>query len=324
MKKFLIIAMVLLLSILVLYSITKDKPKTLIVPISDKTFLFSSGTEKQIRRYLESSDASVGGYQYYLLIINDRTDILEMLFRDYHLDPNFSIQYNDDTPLIDAARELKKEAVGILIKYGADVNYADKNGDTALILASNKAFAIPTYKEASREISKILIDAGADLNVVGKRNTPLDGAMGSIDMVNVKYMVDHGAKVDFLDSDGANYLFGCFSFECMAYFLDHGLNINSVNNRGQSFFQSAVRSKIENVEEVKKLIDLGADICHKDNEGLNVLNYIEVAGINPHKKTENPDFYYKEVEKHKNKEHYKYLEKEYNKRCLESLKAGNE
>lgn len=315
MNKFLIIILVLM--VVPTYLLVKAKT-TLLEPKVPRSALFSKGSEKQIREFLETPDHQITITDYYYIIGRDRTDILELVLKEYGHTANYS-EYKGGSPLTYAAKELKRHAVELLVKYGADVNYVDDEGNTALILASKEAFAIDSLKQKGREISKILVDAGADVNAVSGwwRDTPLHGAIISKDMVNVKYLVDHGADINFLSKSSSSHMFSCFNFECVLYFLDIGLDINFVNNSGQNFIQNAITGRIEKVEEIKKLIELGADICHKDNEGKTVLNYIEVAGINPHRKIENPDFYYKEVEKHKNTKLYKYLKKEYNKKCLE-------
>jgi predicted Fe-Mo cluster-binding NifX family protein len=324
MKKFLIIAMVLLLSILVLYSITKDKPKTLIVPISDKTALFLSGSKEHIREYLEAPNHKITLMDYYYLIDGDRSNIIEMILRDYNHNPNYP-EYKGGSSLTYAAKEQKKGIVEILIKYGADVNYIDEYGNSALIFASyiDKIVA-PNEKYTSRVITKLLIEAGAKIDFVAEfGETALRGAIIADDLKRIKYLVDNGADINHLDKSKSGYIFYCNVLSCVEYFVSKGLSINSVDKNNRNLIKSAVSGRFEKTTEVKKLINLGADICHKDNEGLNVLNYIEVAGINPHKKTENPDFYNKEVEKNKNKEHYRYLKKEYNKWCVETLDSGN-
>lgn len=313
-KKIFIIISTILLLVIGIYQ-SQNKQTTFIIPISDRTALFSMGSVKQIRKYLENPNHVIHLMDYYYLIDRDRCDIIEIILKEYNHNPNYS-GYKEGSPLTYAAQELKINCVRTLIKYGADVNYADENGDTPLTITVDEAFARPKVKYKSREISKLLIDGGADVNAVGKWFTPLGGAIASKDMVNAKYMVEHGADISFTDVDGANYLFSCFSIECIVYFLDKGLNINAVNKKGQSFIQNAVTGRIEKVDEIKKLMELGANICHKDNKGFNILNYIEEAGMNPHWKTNKPEVYNKHLIENKNKKSYKYLEKEYKKQCL--------
>ncbi len=314
MKKIITLLIGTLMLLFISYSVTKESKKVF-MPLDSRTILFGKGSNMEIRQYLDSDGAYMTHDDYYLLIANNRLIILEILFRDYKLDPNYGAKDKIDPPLMVAVDELNIEAAEIIIKYGGDVNYVDRYNNTALILAAKSAFAIPENKEKSRQMSKLLIDAGANVNAVGKWFTPLDSAIYSKDMINVKYMVDRGADINYIDSDGSNYLFSCSEFECILYFLDKGLDINTVNNKNQSFIVSVVSSKLISTRELEKLIELGADICHTDNDGLNILKHLEISGINPHRKKENPDFYYKKIEEHKNTELYKYLEKEYKNRC---------
>jgi len=65
----------------------------------------------------------------------------------------------ESSPLITAAAMGKTEAAEILIKGGADLNYQNVDGSTALHTAA--AFG-------NIEVAKILIDSGADLNIQNK------------------------------------------------------------------------------------------------------------------------------------------------------------
>ena len=319
MKK--LVSMIILVTLLIAITsiVMKNRPKkrSIVMPVNEKTALFISGSKQEIKSYLESPKATVRSYDYYLVIINNRLDILEMILKDFGYDPSNLIG-NDYSPLLDAVEELKPKAVELLIKYGADVNAKDSYGNSALVLATKIAFGIPSHKPKSRKISKMLIDAGADVNYLGKRYTPIGGALYSNDIENLKYIVDHGGDVKFTSKSGSSYMFSCFSLNCILYFREKGLEINAVNNQGTNVIQNAVTGRIDKAEELTKLIELGADICHKDNEGLNIINYIEKAGMNPHWKTDKPKFYQKKLDESRNTELYKYLEKEYNKTCLEN------
>ena len=89
---------------------------------------------------------------------------------------------NDHTPLICAARLGKPKVVYELLKYGSEVNHFDKLGWTALHHAFHK-------KSADLTVVKILLNAGADPNMVDHRKrTPLHRAAqyGSAETVLLK------------------------------------------------------------------------------------------------------------------------------------------
>ena len=76
-----------------------------------------------------------------------------------------SADKNGNTPLHKAVENFNLKTAQLLIERGANVNAVDKNGSTPL----HKAF-----EWSSGEIAKLLIEKGADINAVDKKgNTPL-------------------------------------------------------------------------------------------------------------------------------------------------------
>ncbi|KAK6502735.1 hypothetical protein TWF506_003310 [Arthrobotrys conoides] len=75
------------------------------------------------------------------------------------------------SPLINAASSLYKDSVERLLDAGADINLADQDGDTALIVAANVGDA---------ELVAFLLEKGADITHVSKRDVnALQAAMNS-------------------------------------------------------------------------------------------------------------------------------------------------
>jgi ankyrin repeat protein len=70
------------------------------------------------------------------------------------------------TPLHYAAWKNNVESLQLLIKYGANVNQSDEDGNTALMWAT------------SEEVWKFLIQRGADINKENKDGLPLSGKTG--------------------------------------------------------------------------------------------------------------------------------------------------
>jgi len=290
--------------------------QTYVMPeMSERTKVFAYGNIDDVREYLDTPRATVTMGNYYFLIDRNKPNILEMMFSDYKLNPDMNIKDKDDTPLLYAASEFKPEIVAVLVKYGADVNYKDPYGMTPLIAASYTTFE--HENPASFEITKMLVDAGADINVVadsGKR--AIAGALYlNEDLDRLKYLVENGGDINAIDKDGLNYMFYCNSIDCYEYFLSLGLDINSTTNKGESILQRSVYADL-NMETVQRLLELGANICHKDNSGDTILEYVERHNLGLQQNSKNTDFYKEKVKENRQTDVYQYLERRYNDECL--------
>jgi hypothetical protein len=112
------------------------------------------------------------------------------------------------TPLLRAARNGDIPAMRILLDRGADLHRAQKNGTTALMLASGLARGTGVFaKDYATEDEllaavKFLVEAGADVNAAAENGqTALHAAAQAADGV-VKYLADHGANLDAKDKQG--------------------------------------------------------------------------------------------------------------------------
>ena len=85
----------------------------------------------------------------------------------------------------------------LLIKNGAKVDDANKEGDTALLIAVKHL-----EDRARRDVLKLLIEAGADVNKVNLHNgaTPLHEVSYRLDFDNVKLLIDAGANINLRDN----------------------------------------------------------------------------------------------------------------------------
>lgn len=92
-----------------------------------------------------------------------------------------------DTPLMDACKDDCVESIRALVKAGADVNFQDKYGLTPLC-------RIDEGSKHYNLISKILINAGADVNDCG--GFLLQRAIGESKLEAIKVLMDAGAKLD--------------------------------------------------------------------------------------------------------------------------------
>ena len=90
------------------------------------------------------------------------------------------------------------KAVGSTVDFGfseiTDVNYVTPPGDTPLHCAS-------TWGDA--EAADFLIKAGASVNARGEYNrTPIYSAISGSSLKTLKVLIDAGAEVSVVDSDG--------------------------------------------------------------------------------------------------------------------------
>lgn len=118
------------------------------------------------------------------------------LLVDAGADINEGLASDGRTPLIDAARFNKKDAVDFLLKKGADVNKASSQGYTPLhwvVLQSNGKLSM----------LKRLVKAGADLNAQDEQgNTPLYYAVKYGEELKVGYLMKKGARADIKNKAG--------------------------------------------------------------------------------------------------------------------------
>jgi ankyrin repeat protein len=108
------------------------------------------------------------------------------------------------TPLLLASAAADLSLVRLLIGGGADVRLATDGDVTPLMVAAGLANKMdrPTKEEYSSalEISKLLVEKGADINAVGENGwTALHGAAYSGSDEIVQFLVDSGATLDVID-----------------------------------------------------------------------------------------------------------------------------
>jgi ankyrin repeat protein len=116
------------------------------------------------------------------------------------------------TPLMRAAKNGDVAAMRVLMAHGADASLKQKNGTTALMLASGVGrgqgvFAKDYATEAELLAAvKLLVDSGVDVNAANDAGqTALHIAAQASDGI-VKYLAEHGANLDARDKQGRTAL----------------------------------------------------------------------------------------------------------------------
>lgn len=104
------------------------------------------------------------------------------------------------TPFMRAARSGDAETMRVLLQAGADPKLTTKDGNTALLFAAGIGYRDKQTKGSDQdalEAVKLCLDRGLDINQTnGKNETVLHGAANRGSDVLVKYLVEHGAKLD--------------------------------------------------------------------------------------------------------------------------------
>ena len=143
--------------------------------------------------------------------------------------------------LLAACEKNDVKTVALLMTAGADVNKADKDGETPLHCAS---------RIDHTETVRLLIAAGADVNKANKRGeTPLHAATGKLntEIVIVKLLIAAGADV------------------------------NKANKRGEPPLYRA--SHLGHTEAVKLLVAAGADVNKAEKDGETPLQWASSVGL---------------------------------------------
>lgn len=128
-------------------------------------------------------------------------------------------------------------------------------------------------------VIKMLKD-GYDINKADKNNgmTPLIIACREDNYGMAKFLLDHGAKVDYPRSPKGRtpLMVACAYFGCVGIcklLLDHGANVNAVADDGTTpLIIAAAGGKIDMV---KLFLSKGADTKAKDISGLTALRWAE-------------------------------------------------
>ena len=192
----------------------------------------------------------------YKKIENDKDDF-DVLFE--RLKP--TLLNNGWTPLTYALffYAEKNKSIELLIKRGADVNKANKDGLTPLMIALKN--------KSSYEIIELLINKGVDVNAVDKDGwTPLMYALyhNSSDSI-IRLLIKHkGANVNTANKDGLTpfmiALKNKYNSLIIKLLIRYGANVNAVDNDGLTPLMIALKNKYSDI-----IIELFIKIIDKPN-----------------------------------------------------------
>ena len=140
-----------------------------------------------------------------------------------------------------------KEEVKEFIKYGNRLNKHYFSKRVSLLHES--------IRHNKPGIVKLLIDAGADLDMISDNKTPLMFAIEQNNWHLVDVLLRHGANINSTNQQGKTALFYCAKYgnpQVMKFLLDKGADINRKDKKGRKVIDYAKECKNNEVADFLK------------------------------------------------------------------------
>jgi len=177
-----------------------------------------------------------------------------------------------------------KGAIEFLLERGADIEAKDYEHNTPLLLA---------LQWAQEDAAEVLIHHGAHVNVADASDwTPVILAASNGLMRALKALVEQGANLGATRNgwNALNHACHHGKKEAAAFLLDHGMNVNGSGQ--QAYLQYPLFSAVfmKHREIVRLLLDRGADVNVKGEDGKTALSLAEgnkeiIDLLNAHRKS---------------------------------------
>ncbi|XP_067655089.1 ankyrin repeat domain-containing protein 17-like [Haliotis asinina] len=181
------------------------------------------------------------------------------------LEHNAQVNVGRRTPLAAACEREDLEILQLLIDHGADIQRADGDGNTPLMIACEKGIGIGVFD--------LLMKYGASVSSVDESNqTPLHIACGGGDLQKMTRLLETGALVDAADDfNNTPLTLACqkSDHQAVRLLLDHKTNVNVQNSEGKTPLILACER--QNIEIVDTLLKNGSDPNMTDKGGISPL-----------------------------------------------------
>ena len=191
-------------------------------------------------------------------------EILQTII-DHGADVN-AADKNNISPLILACHDGNVDAIDVLVNAGADHNIQGTQGLSLIHLA--------VYEGWSKEIFQAIIDHGSDINTIDKDGrTALMLAYRQENVEAISLLLNAGADPNIADGEGATCIHhavvrGC-SKETLQIIIEYGADVNAINKKSSTALMIACQKG--NVEAINVLLNAGADINIRNANGATAL-----------------------------------------------------
>lgn len=165
------------------------------------------------------------------------------------------------------------EMMAALIKRGVDYKGLNKNGENAILVASQGT----RRSSPSLATFKFLESKGINPDITSKAGfTPLHYlSIRNNDIEVFKYFINKGVNPNQQDAEGNTALMNAAkgnTIEVIKFLAGKTNNIKQANNKGQTVLSNAIQKN--SAEVVQFLINQGADINREDKAGNNLIYYL--------------------------------------------------
>ena len=261
-----------------------------------------------IRHKVQLDARNVHGQTSLLLACSYRRQNFIKILLQAGSNPNIADNHGDTCLHATITGGCSKWIIHTLIENGADVNAANKENVTALMIACGNGRAgtinvfldagadpnitdaygytclsYANYGKCRKDDLQAIIDHGVDVNATSKQNkTALMWACekGNVHAINV--MLNAGANPNTADANGDTCLFKAISARCnkqaLQALIDHGADVNVINKSGRTALMHACQKG--NKDAINVLLNAGADTTISDTNDYTCLHKAVNAGCN--------------------------------------------